>query len=358
MTTNIVSFAIVLGVLIFFHELGHFLMAKLFGVGVEVFSLGFGPRIFGKTVGRTDYRLSAIPLGGYVKMVGEEPDAEIPPEDIPFSFNHKKLLPRFVIVAAGPVFNLILALLIFFGVFLYSGIFFLKPTIGAVEPESPAAKAGIQAHDTIARIDGVKIDSWELMSDLILKSKGHPLTITVDREGRLLTLQVTPSRKTIKNLFGEDTERYAIGVVASGLTASRRIGAGEAVVESVAQTWKIVRMTALSVVKLIDGTLSPKTLGGPIMIAEIAGQQAKEGAENLIYFIAVISINLAILNFLPIPVLDGGHLLFFLIEAVSRRPVSIRAREVANQIGVFLLVLLMILVFYNDLSRIFIDTNR
>ncbi|MEW6260203.1 MAG: RIP metalloprotease RseP [Thermodesulfobacteriota bacterium] len=358
MTSNIVSFAIVLGVLIFFHELGHFLMARLFGVGVQIFSLGFGPRLLGKTVGRTDYRISVVPLGGYVKMVGEEPDAEIPPEDIPFSFSHKKLLPRFVIVAAGPIFNLILAVLIFFGVFLYSGIFYLKPHIGAVDPDGPAARAGIRAQDTVVAIDGDAVGSWEAMSERILNSKGRPLSITIEREGETRTVEVQPSRRTVKNLFGEDSERYAIGIVASGMTASRKIGIGEAMVESVGQTYKIAKLTVLSVVKLIDGTLSPKTLGGPILIAEMAGQQAREGAENLIYFIAVISINLAILNFLPIPVLDGGHLLFFFIEAVTRKPLSIRTREVANQVGIFLLVLLMAFVFYNDLTRIFFETSR
>uniref|UniRef100_A0A7C4RSF1 Zinc metalloprotease n=1 Tax=Desulfatirhabdium butyrativorans TaxID=340467 RepID=A0A7C4RSF1_9BACT len=358
MTSNIVSFAIVLGVLIFFHELGHFLMARVFGVGVQIFSLGFGPRLLGKTVGRTDYRISAVPLGGYVKMVGEEPDAEIPPEDIPFSFSHKKLLPRFVIVAAGPTFNLILAVLIFFGVFLYSGIFYFKPHIGGVDPDGPAARAGIRSQDTVVAIDGVAVDSWEAMSERILNSKGRPLSITIEREGETRTVDVQPSRRTVKNLFGEDSERYVIGITASGMTASKRIGIGEAVVESVGQTWKIARLTVMSVVKLIDGTLSPKTLGGPILIAEMAGQQAREGAENLIYFIAVISINLAILNFLPIPVLDGGHLLFFLIEAVTRKPLSIRTREVANQVGIFLLVLLMAFVFYNDLTRIFFETSR
>lgn len=358
MTSNIVSFAIVLGVLIFFHELGHFLMARVFGVGVQIFSLGFGPRLFGKSVGRTDYRISAVPLGGYVKMVGEEPDAEIPPEDIPFSFSHKRLLPRFVIVAAGPTFNLILAVLIFFGVFLYSGIFYLKPHIGAVDPDGPAAGAGIRSQDTVVAIDGVAVDSWEAMSARILNSKGRLLSITIEREGETRTIDVQPARRTVKNLFGEDSERYVIGITASGMTASKRIGMGDAVIESVGQTWKIAQLTVMSVVKLMDGTLSPKTLGGPILIAEMAGQQAREGAENLIYFIAVISINLAILNFLPIPVLDGGHLLFFLIEAVTRKPLSIRTREVANQVGIFLLVLLMAFVFYNDLTRLFFETSR
>ncbi len=349
--TSLYAFVIVLGVLVFVHELGHFLVARLFGVGVEKFSLGFGPRILGKTIGRTDYRISAIPLGGFVKMVGDEPDAELPPEDIPIAFNHKPLVQRFLIVAAGPLSNLLLAIAIFFGVMLHSGMFILEPTIGKIEPGSPAETAGLSPGDTIRAIDGKSIESWEEMADRIVKSGGRPLVLTVFRSGELAEIQVAPAARKSTNVFGESVDRYAIGIVSSGNVHSKPVTLWEALSQSLAQTVRITHLTIQSLVKVIQGSLSPKTLGGPLMIAEMAGQQAKEGAASLIFFIAVLSINLAILNFLPIPVLDGGHLMFFLIEAVIRRPISLRVREKANQIGISLLLLLMILVFYNDLNR-------
>lgn len=353
MSTNLVAFIVVLGVLIFFHELGHFLVARLFGVGVERFSLGFGPRIFGKQVGITDYRISAIPLGGYVKMVGEEPDAEIDPADIPISFTHKHVFKRILIVAAGPFFNLLLAAIIFYGVFQVSGLMILKPVVGGIEADTPAARAGLAEGDRVVAIDGVAISSWEEMAASITKSGGKPLAITVKRGDSLREIAITPALKPAQNIFGESIDRYVIGISAAGDFETRRLNPFQAVYESVYRTYYFTKLTVVSVVKLIQGTVSTKTLGGPIMIAEMAGQQAKEGAANLVTFIALLSINLAILNILPIPVLDGGHLLFFTIEAVTGRPVNTKVREVAQQAGIFLLLLLMILVFYNDITRIF-----
>lgn len=355
MSTSIVAFVIVLGVLIFFHELGHFLVARLFGVGVERFSLGFGPRIFGKTIGITDYRISAIPLGGYVKMVGEEPDAQIDPADVPISFTHKHVVKRIMIVAAGPLFNLLLAGLIFFGIFLVSGTFILKPTIGEVKADTPAWNGGLQQGDVVRSIDGAAIGTWEEMAERINRSQGQSLLFGIQRGQSELELTIAPRIQTTQNIFGEDIDRYVIGITAAGDVIPRKLGPLEAVGESIRQTWEITRLTVLSIVKLIQGTISTKTLGGPIMIAQMAGDQAREGAANLLFFTALISINLGILNFLPIPVLDGGHLVFFFIELVSRRPVSIKVREVAQQIGMFLLLLLMVYVFYNDITRIFFN---
>ncbi len=353
MSTSFFAFVIVLGVLIFFHELGHFLMARLFGVGVEKFSLGFGPRVVGRTVGITDYRISAIPLGGYVKMVGEEPDAEIDPEDVPISFTHKPVLQRIVIVAAGPLFNLLLAVLIFYGIFLFSGVHVLKPTVGSVEEGTPAHEAGLREGDAIVRIDGREIGTWREMSEIITESGGEALSIAIRRGDETLTREIVPRRKKIPDIFGEERERYVIGVTAGGEFFTRSIGPLEAVGQSIVRTYEITELTIVSVVKLIQGTVSAKTLGGPLMIAQLAGEQAREGATNLVFFIALLSINLAILNFLPIPVLDGGHLLFFFIELIMGKPVNTRVREVAQQAGIFVLLLLMIFVFYNDLARIF-----
>lgn len=354
MSTNILAFVVVLGVLIFFHELGHFLVARLFGVGVEKFSLGFGPRLFGKKIGLTDYRVSAIPLGGFVKMVGEDPTAEMDPQDIPISFTHKHVFKRMLIVAAGPAFNLLLAVIIFYGIFQISGTYILKPSIGGVQENSPAETAGLQAGDMIMAIDGAPVTSWEEMAAMITASGGRSMAITIQRpEWDVFTAMVSPRVTTTKNLFGEDIQRYIIGISSAGEVVNQRLNPIESLVESFKETYSITKLTIVSIVKLIQGTVSTKTLGGPIMIAELAGQQAREGAINLIFFIALLSINLAIINFLPIPVLDGGHLLFFLIEAIIGRPLSIRMREIAQQAGIFILIMLMIFVFYNDISRIF-----
>ena len=355
MGVSIFSLIIVLGVLIFFHELGHFLVARLLGVGVEKFSLGFGPKLFGKIIGITEYRISAIPLGGYVKMVGESPDSELDPSDIPISFTHKHVFKRILIVAAGPLFNMLLALIIFFGIFQISGLLILKPGIGEVNEGTPAFMAGLKKDDLVVSIDGVDISSWEDMANAIMESKGKTLAISVLRGDTILTKDVAPEVKQFKNIFNEDVDRYVIGITASGEVTRKDLNFFQAFSESFIQTYQITALTIKGVVKLFQGTVSPKTLSGPIMIAQMAGQQAKEGVVNLIFFIALISINLAILNFLPIPVLDGGHLLFFFIEAVKGSPVSLKIREISQQAGIFVLILLMIYVFYNDIARVFLS---
>ncbi|MCP4686998.1 MAG: RIP metalloprotease RseP, partial [Desulfobacterales bacterium] len=347
----------VLGVLIFIHEFGHFLVARLFGVGVEKFSLGFGPRIFGKKVGITDYRISAIPLGGYVKMVGEEPDAELEPEQIPISFTHKHVLKRMCIVFAGPFFNVLLAVVIYFGFLAVSGTSFLLPAIGEVSPDTPAMKAGLQRDDVIKAINGEAVESWREMASRIMESESRPLLIVVQREGELIDMTITPELRTSKNIFGEDIERHVIGIRPSGASASKDLSLPEAALESVARTYRVGELTVLTIIKLFQGRISMENLGGPLMIGKIAGQQAREGALSLVFFIAFISVNLAILNVLPIPVLDGGHLLFFFIELVIGRPVHIRIREVAQQVGLFLLLLLMVFVFYNDIVHIFLKSE-
>ena len=353
MFTTIFSFVVVLGILIFFHELGHFLVARLLGVGVEKFSLGFGPKLFGKKIGRTDYIVSALPLGGYVKMVGEEPNADISPADIPVSFTHKHVFKRILIVAAGPSFNFFLAVIIFFVLFQIHGSFIVKSVIGDVNEGLPAHQAGLQKDDQIIEINGLAIKSWEEMAGIITDSNGRSLDLTVRRGESTFAVNVIPKQISAKNIFGEEIKRYVIGIQSSGDTFVKDLNPFQALSESIIQTWKISKLVVISIVKMIQGTISIKTMGGPIMIAEMAGDQAREGAANLIFFIALLSINLGVLNILPIPVLDGGHLIFFFIEAATGRPVSIRVREIAQQAGIVILILLMIFVFYNDISRIF-----
>ncbi len=356
MGNTLVSFVIVLGILIFFHELGHFLVARMFRVGVEKFSLGFGPRLLGWRRGITDYRLSLVPLGGYVKMVGEEPDEELPPERIPLSFTHKHVLKRILIVFAGPFFNVLLAVLIFWVIAFSSGVLILKPAIGSIKEGSPAQRSGFRPGDLVTAVDGVPVDTWESMAERIGRSEGRTLAITVDRpEGRAV-LRVAPEPARTRNLFGEEVQRYVIGIGTAGETHSRQLGFFEAAGESLQQTYGVVELMVVIVAKLFTGDIPIDTVGGPIMIAQMAGEQAKAGIASLFQFIAVISVNLAVINLLPIPILDGGHLLFFAIEAVQRRPVSLKVREVAQQVGMIILAMLMILVFYNDITRIFFSS--
>ena len=255
-------------------------------------------------------------------------------------------------MAAGPFFNLLLAVIIFFLVFQISGTYVLRPLVGEVDTPSPAARAGLQKDDLIVGINGNAVSSWEEMAAQIAESGGQPLAVVVDRAGQRLTLDLRPELTTTQNLFGEDVQRYVIGIRSAGDVIPKQLSFVDAVQMSFARTWEITELTVLSVVKLIQGKLPAATLGGPIKIAQMAGAQAKEGMMNLMVFTAVISINLGILNFLPIPVLDGGHLLFFTIEMISRRPVSIKVREIAQQFGIFLLILLMIFVIYNDIIHL------
>ncbi|MBN1841332.1 MAG: RIP metalloprotease RseP [Deltaproteobacteria bacterium] len=355
MTTNIVSLIIVLGVLIFAHEFGHFIVAKVLGVGVEKFSLGFGPRIFGKKIGMTDYRISAIPLGGYVKMVGEAPDSELDESMIALSFSHKSVLKRSLIVLAGPAFNFFLSVAIFFGFFEISGLPIMQPEVGSVQEGMPAYVAGVQAGDRIVAVDGEPVTQWDEMAEIITQRGGSTLEFELLRDETIISLRITPKQISSQNVFGEKIDKYVIGITASGEFTIERLNPIEAVVEGVLQTWQIAKLTVLSVGKILAGTLSAKTIGGPIMIAQLAGEHAKAGMANFIFFIALLSVNLGILNLLPIPVLDGGHLMFFFIEAVTRKPVNLKMREVAQQIGIFVIILLMVFVFYNDIARVLFD---
>jgi regulator of sigma E protease len=351
MGINIVSVVILLGVLIFAHELGHFLMAKRSGVGVLKFSLGFGPKVIGKKIGETEYLLSLIPLGGYVKLLGEAAGEELSAEDEKRSFLKQTVLKRIGIVAAGPVFNVLLALLIFTIVNMI-GLPVLTSEIGGLQPDSAAQGAGLKAGDTILNLDGIAVKKWDEISEIISQSKGRSLRITLRRDGLPLDLTVTPRIMKSTNVFGEAVEAYKIGISPSPRTVIERLNPFSAFGAGLRQTWTISKLTVISIVKMFQGVVSPKTLGGPILIAQIAGAQVREGIVPFILFMALLSINLAILNLLPVPVLDGGHLLFYLIELATGHEVNLRWREMAQQIGFVLLVLLMIFVFVLDIGRL------
>ncbi len=354
---TILSFIIVLGLLIFVHELGHFLFAKLFKVRVLKFSLGFGPKIFGRTVGETEYLISAFPLGGYVKMQGENPDEQdLPAEDQQGSFAHKAVWKRFFIVLAGPIFNLLFALLLFCGLFLAIGVPDSQDTtsIGQVSEKSPAAEAGFMVGDTIEQINGRPVTQWLDILNSVKDSGGNPLTMEVKRGTEQVRIVVTPAIDGVKNVFGEVTEeRYMIGIMKAEALVYEKVSWDQAILAAVAQTWMYISLTVMGFVKLIQRVVPMSELGGPILIAQLAGQQMAAGWVHLVYFIGLLSVNLGILNLLPIPVLDGGHLVFIGVEAVRRRPLSERVQIAAQQVGMALLASLMLFVFYNDLFRIF-----
>lgn len=354
---SVIAAIIALGALIFIHELGHFIFAKWFGVGVDKFSLGFGPKIFGKKVGETEYLISAFPLGGYVKMVGEGDDVELTEENKARSFAGKSPLKRIIIVAAGPVFNLLFAYFIFILVYMV-GVPAATTRIGEVMKDKPAAHAGLMAKDIITAINGQPVNRWEEFARIIAEGKGQPLELQVKRGNDNLTFQVTPENNTTKNLLGDTVTTPVVGVVSAGEIVTDRFGPIDAFTKGSIQTWNVIKITILSLVKLVERAIPLDTIGGPIMIVKMAGQQAAAGGVSFLAFVALLSINLGVLNLLPVPILDGGHLFFYFWELLFRKPVSPRAREIAQQVGLVLLISLMILAFYNDIARYFIPQGK
>lgn len=350
------SFIIVLGLLIFVHEFGHFLWAKIFKVRVLKFSLGFGPKLLGFTCGETEYVLSVFPLGGYVKMHGENPGEEVPEEEAARSFSLRPVWQRFVIVAGGPLFNLFFAVLLFFMIFSVAGLPVPVETtrIGGIGPDSPAAAAGLLAGDIVQAINGEATNRWEEVSTLIRNSGGKPVVFTVKRGAETLELTAQPAVDKIKNIFGEEVgERLMVGIARAEEVSYEKVSMGRALSAGFSQTWDWMYLTIMGLIKIIQKVIPATELGGPILIAKIAGERMEAGWVSFLYFMAVLSVNLGILNLLPIPILDGGHLVFFSVEAVLKKPLSLRSMEIMQQIGLVLLGTLMLFVFYNDLVRVF-----
>jgi regulator of sigma E protease len=349
----IVALAFVLGILIFVHELGHYLVAKLTGVKVLKFSLGFGPKLIGKRIGGTEYMISAFPLGGYVKLLGDNPREKVAKSDKKGAFLHQPVRKRMAIVAAGPLANLLLAVL-FFSLLYSVGIPQVLPIVGTVVDGFPAQKAGVQPGDVIIRVDGEEISQWVDLPGAISKSKGSELRLTINRGEAVISMRVTPRAVTGKNIFGEEVRSYQIGITSSDEFIIKREPVYKAVGMGFSQTWFVTKLTAMSVVKIIQRVVpAKKALGGPILIAQMAGKQAQQGFLNLLFFTAVLSINLCLINLFPIPILDGGHLFFMTIEAIIGRPLSVKKLELAQQIGLIIIILLMAFIFYNDIMRLF-----
>jgi regulator of sigma E protease len=348
------AFVIALGALVSFHEFGHFWVARRSGVKVLKFSIGFGPKLAGRQVGETEYVISAIPLGGYVKMLGEDLGDEVSEEDKKRSFAHAPLLKRTLIVAAGPVFNLLLAYLVFTVWLAAGGPLFvpsfadLTSNVESVVPGSPAEAGGVRKGDRIVQIGDKRIHTWNEMTDLVKRNPGVPLQIVVDREGRTETLTVTPAHRKEKLADGTEIEVGQIGITKANKAIIRSDHVFMAPIDGLDATWGWIKLTVVGIAKMLTREISTDNIGGPLTIAKISGDAATQGFSNYVFLIAILSINLGVLNLLPIPILDGGHLAFFAIEAIKRRPLSIRSRELAQQVGLFLLICLMLFAFRND----------
>jgi regulator of sigma E protease len=360
--TSVLAFIVVLGVLIFVHELGHFIAAKAMGIAVPRFSIGLGPRVWGFKIGETDYVISALPLGGYVKMagMGEEEaleqieggkvDMDVPPER---RFDSKTVRARAVVISAGIVMNLLFAILA------YSGVAYFvawAPLIAEVEEGSPAQAAGVQPGDLILAVDGREIDLWLEFANYVSERPGKNIELLIGRgDQRIeLTTAVATVDTTVQTLEGKDTTVVfgRIGVLLQSENPRRAYGLGESFVVGAGQAYDMTRLVLGFLGQLVSGRASPRELGGPIMIGQYSGRFARMGPAALISFMAFLSLNLAILNLLPIPILDGGHLLFLVIEAVRGRAVSIEVRARLSQLGFVLILALMVWVITSDVLRL------
>jgi regulator of sigma E protease len=349
--TTIAATIFVLGILIFFHELGHFVVAKRSGIRVEKFSLGFPPKMIGKKIGDTEYCLSWIPLGGYVKMAGEDPE-ESKIEGKPWEFMSKPVGIRALVIAAGPVMNFILAILIFWGIIFFKGkqdVHEESTAIGLVSVGGPAAEAGIEPGDQIISINGIEVGSFMEMAEIIYQQVEEPVEVKWMRDDKEFTAVITTYKDKVLNEEGEVEEVGKIGVGPSYTTI--KVGFFRAFLDGVDTAIFILVESVKFIFRLITGTASAKLLGGPLFIAQTAGQTAKTGFVSLLSFMALLSVNLSLINLLPIPVLDGGHLMFLSIEKIKGSPLSLKQRAAMQQIGLAFLILLIIFVTYNDLLR-------
>lgn len=355
---TILAFALVIGPLVFLHELGHYLAARLFGVKAEVFSIGFGKELFGITDKRgTRWKFCALPLGGYVKFAGDmnaasQPDAEwlmLPPEERAQAFPGKPVWQRAIIVAAGPVMNFLIAIVILAGFALAHGVNETPPIIGSIQPGSAAARAGLVPGDRIVALGGRSIESFADLADFTLLRPGEKITVNYVRGNTPAQSEITIGTVVQRDPFGGEARIGRLGI---GRTAPilRRISVIEAPFQAVKMTGEILRTTLDGLGQIITGRRSTDELGGPLRIAKMSGQALTLGPEVLIGWIAMISINLGFINLLPVPMLDGGHLFFYAVEAVRRKPVGPEVQEWAFRGGLAALLALMLLVTFNDLG--------
>ena len=361
----IIPFLFVLTIVVFFHELGHFLVARWAGVKVLTFSLGFGPELFGINDRHgTRWKVSAVPLGGYVKFFGDDTEASTPSaealarmseEEREGSFHHKKVGPRAAIVAAGPIANFILAVVIFAGMSLYYGKPSSIPRVDVVQPDSVAASAGFKQGDVVVSIDGSSIESFADMQRIVSTNAGSELVFRVKRDGALVTLKATPALKEVKDLFGNNHRIGVLGIQYNAQPSdpkSAPVGYLESLRIGVDQVWFIISGTFKFVGSLFVGAGSSGDVGGPLRIAQLSGQAASLGFQFVLQLCAALSVSIGLLNLFPVPLLDGGHLLFYAVEAARGRPLSDRAQEVGFRIGLGLVLMLMVFATYNDILHL------
>jgi regulator of sigma E protease len=361
----LVPFLFVLSLVVFFHELGHFLIARWCGVRILVFSIGFGPEIIGfNDRYGTRWKIAAIPLGGYVKFFGDENAASVPDterlaamddDEKSQSFVFQPVAKRAAIVVAGPMANFLLAIVIFAGIFMLYGKQSMTARVDTVQADSAAAAAGFEPGDLVVAINGGAIGDFADMQRVVSESAGEPLTITVDRKGAQVVLKATPALKEIKDNFGNVHRIGILGITRSTAAEDLKfqpVPPPQAVWMGVQETWFVIDRTLSYIGGVVVGREAADQLGGPIRIAQMSGQVATVGFVALIHLAAVLSVSIGLLNLFPIPLLDGGHLLFYSIEALRGRPLSERAQEVGFRIGLAIVLMLMIFATFNDIVHL------
>jgi regulator of sigma E protease len=352
----IIPFLLILSVVVFVHEYGHYWVARRNGVRVETFSIGFGPEIFGRNDRHgTRWKVSAIPLGGYVKMLGDA-DATSSTVDLTHyrdadSFPAKSVWQRMAIVFAGPAANFIFAIIALAMLFVFSGRPFTPPEVGDVQADSPAAAAGLQPGDRILAVDGTDIQSFEELQRIVAESAGETLSLEVDRAGSVLTIAVTAATAELTDRFGNVHRIGRIGVSRAGVEF-QRVDPLTAVGAAISESWRMIAGTLAALWEMIIGSRGTGELGGPLRIAQMSGQIAQDGIVPLIWFSAVLSINLGLINLFPIPMLDGGHLVLYTVEALRGRPLAERTQEMAFRVGLAMVLSLMLFATWNDLVHL------
>lgn len=354
------AFIVIISVIVFVHEFGHYIVAKWAGVKIDTFSLGFGKEIFGwNDSSGTRWRVSSLPLGGYVKMYGDATEASTPVEEIEHftaeqrskAFYYKPLYKKAAIVAAGPIFNFLLTILII-TVFAYrGGIFLTEPVVGGIKKDSPAEAAGLRPEDRILSINGEKVEFFSDISQLVFTNLDAQVTLQVERSGKTFAVTLAPEVITEKGPLGEVSKHPIIGIISKELKATD-VGLGGAVWAATRETYYRCAITLRVVGQIIMGKRSAKdSVSGPLAMAKLSGQAAEKGVSTVFWWIAIISANLGLVNLFPIPVLDGGHLAFYAIEAVLRRPPGKRFQEYSTRVGMALVAMLMTFAILNDIRN-------
>jgi regulator of sigma E protease len=356
----VLPFIIVISVVVFVHEFGHYWVARRCGIRVESFSLGFGRKIFGwKDKHGTEWQVACLPFGGYVKMFGDAdpastPDASVKTmteEEKKVSFFHQPVNKRMAVIVAGPATNYVFAIIVLAVLFIFQGQPFSLPLIGTVQDNGVAAHAGLLAGDKVVSIDGREIARFEDIKRTIAMNEGTPVSILVDRNGALQTFTLTPEVTVQADRFGGQHRMGKIGIV-SGKAGYKKRPVLKAIQQAVVESWNLSADTLKAVGQMIMGTRGSEEIGGPLRIAEMSGQVARDGIWALVWFMAIISINLGLINLFPVPLLDGGHLLFYVFEKLFGRPLTDKTQEIGMRIGLTLVISLMVFATWNDLVHL------